>query len=156
MKLTVCISTAIVAATSLLSVNVAQAVQTTNKLYRCSKNGMTTLCFEAFSTAEDAAESCRMLEIRARLDSVRGGGRVFGPTPDADDSRFGSGICDGTTRLRAGYVGFIKPCAPGGLDDWVHTSQHLVTWFAGYDFDVTKQSTYPLRVTTCPGGGIPQ
>lgn len=49
------------------------------------------------------------------------------------------------------YSGEVLPCAPGGVQPWIHQSRHRIFYFPDdpADVDVYRSKTYPLLEGTC-------
>jgi hypothetical protein len=140
---------------------------TINKLYRCTRQARSTVCYEGWTTVyrypelnNDGGELWASDEIGVRTDAVYGGGLMFTAPPGADANldtwaRWNYNYSNAS----AGYEGFIHPCAPGGPWGWRHHTTHYVEWdpASGYGYLPTdfrdKQTHLPLPVTTCEDGG---
>jgi hypothetical protein len=105
-------------------------------------------------------ELCASEEIGAKTTAVYGGGIGFFGPEGADQVEDTWDECNyHHSSAKTSYVGFIKPCAPGGPSGWIHSTTHTMLWRAGSGYGYapfefrSEQKHLPLDQSTCPSGG---
>lgn len=159
---------ALICAASLMTPAPAQAWEHINKVYRCTEQARTTVCYDGKITMRKTLdqhydERCHSWWIEAKALQVRGNGLIFAPPVNADSTHYmiPGWDCLTVDSTSAGYHGFISPCTPGGLDGITQIETVSVSWYDGWGpgpggiESYTDSANYPLATSTCNGGPSP-